>query len=261
MPESFGRKKLVIFDLDGTLTPSKSAADGVMVELLLGLLEKKKVAVIGGGKYSQFQNQLLSRMPRRDSRLLDFFLFPTTSNAFYRYDQGWKNVYTLDLSREEKKEIRSAFREVFRDVDYVHPKKVYGPTLEDRGTQMSFSPLGQEVVAVLGEKGIRMKEAWKKEHDALRFRMAKLLAEKLPKLEVHVGGLTTIDITRKGIDKAYGVRQIKKMLKISIRDMVFIGDALYAGGNDAAARKSGIDCVSTKGPEETKKIIKKLMKD
>ncbi len=241
---NYHNKRLIVFDLDGTLAPSKSIADREMVKLLLALLEQKKVAVIGGGEYLQFKEQILSRLPRRDERLKNLFLFPTTSNAFYRYNTGWKNVYAHMLSAAEKTGIRKALRETLAAIDYVPPKKIYGVVLEDRATQMSFSPLGQDVVTELGTKGIRMKEEWKKKNDPLRFKIARLLAKRLPKLEVRVGGLTTIDITRKGIDKAYGVRQIKKILNIPIRDMVFIGDALYPGGNDNAARKTGVDCIA-----------------
>jgi HAD superfamily hydrolase (TIGR01484 family) len=257
---SFNKKELIVFDLDGTLTPSKSMADREMVAILLRLLEKRKVAVIGGGKYAQFRGQFLSRFPRRDERLANLFLFPTTSNAFYRYRNGWKNVYTLNLPPRTKSNIRKAFKEVFKAIDYVRPKKIYGVTLEDRGTQMSFSPLGQDVVAALGGKGIRLKEQWKAQNDPLRLRIAKLLEKRLPDLEVHVGGLTTIDITRKGIDKAYGVRQIEKYLHIPIRNMVFIGDALFPGGNDYAAKRSGVQCIAVRNPEDTKKIIRAILR-
>jgi phosphomannomutase len=255
----YQKKRLIVFDLDGTLAPSKSVADKTMANLLLRLLEKKKVAVIGGGKYSLFQMQLLNRLPKRDARLSNFFLFPTTSNAFYRYKNGWKNVYTLSLSQSEKLGIKKAFRETLKEIKYVPPQKTYGVILEDRGTQVSFSPLGQDIVTALGNEGIRLKEKWKKENNPLRFKIAKLVGKKLPKLEVHVGGLTTIDVTRKGIDKAYGVRQIKKMLKIQIKDMLFVGDALYPGGNDYAARKTGIQCISVRGPKDTERVIKQII--
>ena len=126
---------------------------------------------------------------------------------------------------------------------------------------MSFSPLGQEIVAALGKKGMRLKEEWKKKNDPLRLKIAELLAKRLPRLEVRVGGLTTIDITRKGIDKAYGVRQIKKYLRMPIRKMVFIGDALFPGGNDYAAKRTGVQCIAVTGPTGTNKIIKKILKE
>jgi phosphomannomutase len=259
MKNKYASKKLIVFDLDGTLAPSKFVTDQEMIGLILQLLEKKKMAVIGGGGYGQFQTQLLNLLPRRDKRLRDLFIFPTNSNIFYRYGTSWKKIYAHKLSAAEKLSIRTALRTVLKDIHYIPPKKIYGVTLEDRATQMSFSPVGQDVVAVLGKKGIRVKEEWKKKNDPLRFKIAKLLAKKLPKLEVRVGGLTTIDITRKGIDKAYGVRQINKILHIPIKDMLFIGDALYPGGNDAAARKTGIECVSVRDPEDTKLIIQKII--
>jgi phosphomannomutase len=255
----FAKKQLIVFDLDGTLAPSKSFIDQKMMKLILQLLEAKKVAVIGGGKYSQFQDQLLNRLPGRDVRLQNLFLFPTCASAFYRYRSAWKKIYAHKLNHATKVGIRQALQATLKDIDYIPPKKIYGPTLEDRDTQMSFSPLGQDIVTALGAKGIRMKEQWKKENDPLRFKIAKHLAKRLPELEVRVGGLTTIDITRKGIDKGYGVMQIKKILNIPIRDMVFIGDALYPGGNDHAAKKTGIQCISVDGPEDTKRIIEQII--
>jgi len=248
--------------MDGTLTPSKSVADREMVRLILGLLEKKRVAVIGGGKYSLFREQLVSRLPRRDDRLHGLYLFPTTSTAFYRYANGaWKNVYSHELSKKERAKIKKAFKEVWKEMGYRHPKKTYGPLLEDRRTQISFSALGQEVVKRLGKKGIQMKAEWREKNTPLKLAMAKAVAKKLPGLEVHAAGFTTIDVTQKGIDKAYGVRQIEKYIHVPIRKMLFIGDALFRGGNDYAARRTGVRCIPVRGPEDTKKIIKRLIKD
>ncbi|MDE2018865.1 MAG: HAD-IIB family hydrolase [Patescibacteria group bacterium] len=256
---AYRNKELIVFDLDGTLAPSKSIASKPMIRLILKLLEKKKMAVIGGGKYELFQRQLTAQLPHHDGRLQNLFLFPTTSNAFYRYHGQWRNVYQLKLSRAEKKRIKKEFAAVLKAVHYTPPKKIYGVTLEDRTTQMSFSPLGQDIVTALGNKGIRLKEQWNREHNPLRLKMVKLLARRLPGLEVRAGGLTTIDITRKGIDKAYGVRQIKKTLKIPISRMLFVGDALYKGGNDAAVKKTGVDWMAVKNPKETEQIIRQLV--
>ena len=254
-------KKLIVFDLDGTLAPSKSPMDREMDHLLTELLKVKKVAVIGGGKYGLFKLQLLSELTAPKELLKNLFLFPTTSTAFYRYDKGWKNVYTLKLSKRERDKIKKSFKEVFKEAGYVHPKKTYGPVIEDRGTQVTFSALGQEIVARLGKKGIALKDKWKKENTPMKVKMAKMLGKKLPELEVHYAGFTSIDVTRKGIDKAYGVRQIRKHLHVPIKNMVFIGDALFPGGNDYAAKKSGIQCIPIDGPEGTKKVIKKFLKE
>jgi HAD superfamily hydrolase (TIGR01484 family) len=257
--KTFSDRELIVFDMDGTLTPSKSVADREMIRLILALLEQKRIAIIGGGKYSLFREQLVDRLPRHDPRLANLFLFPTTSTAFYRYHDGWKNIYNKELPLADRTRIKAAFKAVFREMDYHHPTKTYGPVIEDRGTQISFSALGQDIVARLGKKGIRMKAEWKKKNTPLKLEMAKRLAKKLPKFEVHAAGFTTIDVTRKGIDKAYGVRQIEKYIHIPIRNMVFIGDALFPGGNDYAAKRTGVHCIAVRGPEDTKKIIKKIL--
>jgi HAD superfamily hydrolase (TIGR01484 family) len=258
--KSLSGKELIVFDLDGTLAPSKSVMDEEMTDLLEELLSKKRVAVIGGGKYALFKMQLIAALKKSPKELLEnLFLFPTTSNAFYRYDHGWKNVYTLNLSKATRKKIKEAFKKVFKEIRYVHPKKTYGPIIEDRGTQVTFSALGQEIVAALGKKGIALKEKWKNENTPLKLKMAKLLGKHLPDLEIHAAGFTSIDVTKKGIDKAYGLRQIEKYLHVPIKKMVFIGDALFPGGNDYAAKKTGVDCIPVRNPEDTKKIIKRIL--
>ena len=253
------QKSLIVFDLDGTLTPTKSPLEPEMSRALAALLAEKKVAVIGGGSYKQFRKQFLGNLNCPPVLLENLFLFPTTATAFYRYRKGWKNVYAHFLSGSQKKKIRKAVADAFREAQYIPPKKTYGKTLEDRESQMSYSFLGQDVVAQLGKKGVRMKEEWTRKNTPLKLNIARLLQKRLPELEVHAAGFTTIDITRPGIDKAYGVRQIEKYLHIPVKDMVFIGDALYPGGNDAAAKKTGIQTMAVSGPSDTIKIIKRIL--
>ena len=145
--EQHRKAKLVVFDLDGTLTASKTDMDEEMAGLIKSLLEKKMVAVISGGKYEQFQKQLLSKL-NLGSNLSFFkklFLFPTSGTSFYRYNgQDWEQVYAEKLSEEEKKRILESFEKTFQELNYTHPEKIYGEIVEDRGTQITFSALGQE---------------------------------------------------------------------------------------------------------------------
>jgi HAD superfamily hydrolase (TIGR01484 family) len=258
--QPLSKKSLIVFDLDGTLTETKSDLGSDMSRALIGLLREKKVAVIGGGSYRQFRRQFLANLDCPPELLENLFLFPTTATAFYRYHKGWKSVYAHFLSKAQKQKIKKAIRDVFKEIHYVPPEKVYGKTLEDRKSQMSYSFLGQDVVARLGSRGVRLKEEWTKKNTPLKLKIAGMLQKQFPNLEVHAAGFTTIDITQHGIDKAYGVRRIEKVLKVSIKDMVFIGDALYPGGNDAAAKKTGVQTIAVKGPKDTIKIIEKILK-
>ncbi len=232
-------KQLIVFDLDGTLAPTKAAMDKEMSKLIEQLLKAKKVAVVGGGKYQLFQEQFLNELKVPKALLKNLFLFPTTATSFYTHQNGWKKVYALELSKPEKKKILEAFKRVFKEIGYKHPKKTYGKIIEDRGTQITFSAIGQDVVEMLGrKKGVALKEKWKKENTPLKLKIARLLAKYLPGLEVHSAGFTSIDITKKGIDKAYGLWQIQKYY---------------------AVVKTGVDYVPVLGPQQTKKVISAVL--
>ncbi len=248
----FKNKKLIVFDLDGTLTWSKAPIRKDMIKLLSRLLDKKMVAVIGGGRYEQFKNQFVNYLPRDDYRLKRLFIFPTSATAFYKFAKNdWQRIYSHGLSILERKKIKYAFKEAFSKIGYKHPKKTYGVVIEDRGTQITFSAAGQKAP-------LKVKENWNKNFD-VRPKLMKVLIKLLPQFEVRRGGLTSIDVTRKGIDKAYGIRQIEKKLGFKRKEIIFVGDAIYPGGNDYAVVKTGVDYVKVKDPEETKKIIKKLI--
>jgi hypothetical protein len=254
-------KKIIIFDLDGTLTESKSNLDYEMSKLLCELLNYKKVAIIGGGKYEQFKNQFLKYFKCDAKKLKNLFLFPTNATTFYKFkNDKWHKIYEFELKRYDVQKIFDAFNETFKKFNYKHPSKTYGSLIENRGTQITFSALGQEVVSRLGNQGLKLKEEWLKKNKKLREKMAKYLKKILPEFEVRIGGLTSIDITKKGVDKAFGVQQISKNLKTPIKNMVFVGDALFPRGNDYSAKKTGILCVQVKSPEETKKLIKEIIK-
>jgi phosphomannomutase len=257
--KDYSNKRLIVFDLDGTLTESKSNLEPDMAQALAKLLAQKKVAVIGGGAYRQFKKQFVAELDCPKPLLANLFLFPTTATAFYRYRAGWKKIYGFRLSKAEWQTIKKTFAQVLKEINYIPPAKTYGKVLENRGSQVTFSALGQDIITVLGKKGLQLKEEWKRENTPLKMKIAKLVQKRLTNFEVRTSAYTSIDVTKKGIDKAYGVRRIKKILKIPIRDMIFIGDGLYPGGNDYAAKKTGIDCVSVRGPEDTKRVIEKII--
>lgn len=252
-------KDLIVFDLDGTIVETKSPMEKDMALLMQKLLAVKKVAIIGGGKYEVFQALFLKRLGGLKQLLNNLFLFPTTSTSFYRYKNGWKKIYALELTKNEVARIFKAFEDVFHQIGYAHPQKIYGEVIENRGTQVTFSALGQNVVSVLGKKGVQLKEQWKQQHTPTKMKIAKFMAKRLPDLEVRAAGHTSIDVTKKGIDKAYGLKQIRDHLKIPISKMLFIGDALFPGGNDYAAIRTGVDYIQVSSPQETKKIIRQLI--
>ena len=222
-------KKLIVFDLDGTLAESKSALDGEMSALLHDLLGLVKVAVISGGGWPQFEKQLLANLPH-DGRLVNLSLLPTCGTQFFQYTGDWKKLYSEDFTAEEKdKIIRSLAKAV--EIAGYKVEKVWGEVIEDRGSQITLSALGQQ--APLAEK-----EKWDPDF-AKRKKIKTILDTLIPEFSVRLGGSTSIDVTKPGIDKAYGISKLRDLLGISLKEMIFIGDALFVGGNDYPAVEGG----------------------
>lgn len=242
-------KKLIIFDLDGTLAESKSPLDVETASLIVALLGIVKVAIISGGNWPQFEKQVLANLPE-EQRLENLYLLPTDGAKFYRYRSGWENLYSEDLSAEEKSKIVGSLLQAI-DSSGFKAEKVWGAIIEDRGSQITFSALGQQ--APLEEK-----KNWDPDF-AKRQKIKATLDALIPEFSVHLGGTTSIDVTKPGIDKAYGIRKIHETLGIMTEDMVFVGDALFVGGNDYPALEAGVVSIQVRNPEETKLVIKVII--
>ena len=242
-------KKLIVFDLDGTLAQSKSSIDAEMAVLLNKLLGVIKVAVISGGNWPQFQKQVLSHLTS-DERLENFLLLPTCGTQFYKFENGWKKLYAEDFTSEQKQRIISSLKKAIAQSG-LKPEKVWGELIEDRGSQITFSALGQE--APLEEK-----VKWDPDFTK-RKEMKTILDGLIPEFSVRLGGSTSIDVTKPGIDKAYGIKKLRDVLAISIEEMIFVGDALFPGGNDYPAEKAGALSIRVRDPHETKRVIEAII--
>ena len=141
--ETVTMKKLVVFDLDGTLAQSKSSLDAEMAALFNKLLGIIKVAVISGGNWPQFQKQVLSHLAS-DERLKNLSLLPTCGTQFYKYDKGWEKLYAEDFTSEQKEKIISSLKKAIEQSG-LKAEKVWGEVIEDRGSQITFSALGQKL--------------------------------------------------------------------------------------------------------------------
>ena len=242
-------KKLIVFDLDGTLAESKSSLDTEMSALIHDLLSIVKVAVISGGDWLQFEKQVLSGLPC-DKSLENLSILPTCGTKFYQYGTDWKKIYSEDFTAEEKKKIISSLKKAL-EASGFKIKKLWGEEIEDRGSQITFSALGQEAPN-------EEKEKW--DPDFTKRKKIKAILDKLiPGFSVRLGGETSIDVTKPGIDKAYGIRKLRDTLGIAISEMIFVGDALFPGGNDYPAEEAGVVSIRVKNPTESKRVIETII--
>ena len=244
--------KLIIFDLDGTLAESKQPLTSEVAMLVATLLAKTKVAVISGGAIQQFFKQVFARLPA-DAYFANLYLLPTSGAALYEfYGGGWGKVYEERLSEREAHAIEMAMREAGETTGLINfSEPAWGERIEYRGGQVSLSALGQEAPLV-------EKKAWDPDHTK-RHALQEAIAERLPEYSVGMGGATTIDVTKRGIDKAYGIRQLCKRLNIEESDALYIGDELVAGGNDESVFKTAVETKSVADPSETAMFIKSIL--
>ena len=243
---------LVAFDVDGTLTVSKQPITKECATLLGELLSKTKVVFVSGGGKELALTQIIPYLPP-ESKLENLSLLPTSGAVFMVFRGGaWESVYENTLTSAEVKHISEMLQRVAEElgiIDFSGPS--YGERIENRGSQVSLSALGQ--LAPVPEK-----EAWDPTREK-REKIRAMVAPLLPEFSVKLGGLTTLDVTKKGIDKAYGIRKLSEHYSIPISTMLYVGDALFPGGNDEVVKETGITTEQTSGPAETMDIIKRLI--
>jgi HAD superfamily hydrolase (TIGR01484 family) len=179
--------------------------------------------------------------------LNNLLLLPTSGTKLFVWRGTWQQQYAEDLTRQEKDKVVNALDIALKTCNYAKPERTYGAIIEDRGSQITFSAFGQEAPLIQKQK---WDPDWSK-----RKAIIEIMKDKIPEFDVRMGGMTSIDITRRGVNKGYGIQKLKDFLKIPTESIVFIGDALFHGGNDYPARASGVDCIEVKDPNETKKII------
>jgi len=247
-PDAPARPRLVAFDLDDTLAPSKAPLPDPVRDALLDLLAVTQVCVISGGQVDQFRAQVVSRLGALpDPLAVRLHLMPTCGTQYWRVTaDGLRCVYAENLTEDEKAQAMAAVEEQAKRLG-LWAEHTWGPALEDRGSQITFSALGQQAP-------LDAKKAWDPTGEK-KNRLRAAVQEQLPDLEVRSGGSTSVDITRQGIDKAYGMRRLAELTSIPFEEMLFVGDRLDPDGNDYPVKALGVPTRAVPGWEETVGVI------
>nr|WP_240953847.1 HAD-IIB family hydrolase [Sphingomonas sp. G-3-2-10] len=237
---------MIAFDLDGTLAESKQPLSDEVAALLSGLLAVADAAIISGGDWPQFEKQIASRLPP-GTALDRLWLMPTTGTKLFRFAGGaWQQRYAELFGADERAAILAAFDRALADAG-LENERIWGERIEDRGSQITFSGLGQSAP-------LDAKEAWDPDRSK-RTALQTTLRAALPDLSINLGGTTSIDVTRKGVDKAYGLRRLSEESAIPLEQILFLGDAIYPGGNDYPAFTLGMDTVKVRDVAETVTVV------
>lgn len=274
-------KDVFVFDLDDTLAQSKTNVDEEMCRLLHGILcAENYVGIISGCSYEQMQKQFVDVFTHdiacndgwgRDRSLSEvlrrLYLMPSSGSELHYYsEERWVCAYKENLLLREKADIYNAFFKACGNTNVI-PLASYGEIAEDRGGQITFSFFGQSAP-------LYIKKPWDPEQ-AKRLKVAAEMEQVFTDLgledtyEITVGGASSIDVTRKGRDKAYGldkfldhnidnIRHYKG--KINADKVLFVADAIFPGGNDYPVKQMGIDCYPVNSPTDTKFLLTTILK-
>jgi HAD superfamily hydrolase (TIGR01484 family) len=249
------KPKLIAFDLDGTLAESKQPLSAEVGELMAELLAHMPVAILSGAAFGQFELQFLPAIPE-NAHFERLYLFPTNAAMCYVNKGGtWTTRYDRSFNSFERGRIMQALKETLEEAGLADDRgrpSSWGERIEDRGAQITFSALGQK--APIDEK-----QKWDPTGEKRKPLRAALL-RRLPDFEVRVNASTSVDITQKGVNKAYGIRQLVALTDISVAEMLYVGDALTEGGNDAVVIETGIRTHEVFGPDETIALIKDILR-
>ena len=247
-------KKIVAFDVDGTLTASKTLITDSMANLIKKLIQKKEVIAIAGGSFEQMKTQFLPPF-LNDSSMMpyirNFTLLPTSGSQRYEYNEEKKSWVLTDkepLHTEVKDRVKKLLQEIIDSPEYEIPPNPYGKIIEDRDTQITFTPNGQQAPVAIK---LRFDPDRRK-----REKIKAMLEPKLPEVTILINGTSSIDILPKGFNKAVGLKRFLNKAGLKKEDVIFVGDGLFPGGNDYSVKEAGFETIPVKTPEETEKLIR-----
>jgi phosphomannomutase len=241
-----GVPRCIVFDLDGTLTGSKVPIERPMAETLLELVRRLNVGIVTGGRYRLIKVQVLPYLDElgwSDDDRRRLHLLPACGTQRRRWNgRTWHQEFREDLDPIDRERVPDVLIGAAKELG-LFERRHWGDYIDDRGGQITYSVFGQKAP-------LEVKQAWDPD-GTKKERIRLLAAERLPHLSVVSGASSSIDVTRPGRDKAFGVERLAAALGVRLEQLVFVGDRLQDGGNDASLRRLPVALVSVRRPSDT----------
>lgn len=239
----------LIADVDDTVCPSTQPIAPEMAKEIARLVKNGcNFAFISGSSLKQIFDQLTPFLG------VPHHLLPVSGSQYVKveYADGKplsKEQYRMEFSADERKEILAALEALIAGYD-IRPLTSKEDQLQDRGSQITLSMLGRNAP---DDKKRAADPDGKRRREWLGF-----LVERLgDKYSMRIGGTTSIDITPKGIDKAYGIRRFLQANNLKPSEALFFGDKLGPEGNDFPATQV-VDCIEVKNPGHMLEILSRF---
>lgn len=244
------RMQVAAFDLDGTLARSKKPMHADMAQALSQLTTIVPVAIISGGAMSLIQSQVIDVLTEQADRT-NMHIMPTTGTRYYVWaDHAWQQVYEHDLDPQDRATAIESLTRHAKEMG-LWEAQTWGTRIEDRGSQITFSALGQQAP-------VDAKEAWDPNNEK-KNRLAGAVQRDVPHLLVRSGGSTSVDVSGLGIDKSYAVKSLARILDVPVSSMMFVGDRMDPDGNDYPAALAGTLAIRVHGPQDTLHLCNEII--
>lgn len=208
------------------------------------------VAIVSAAPFVRIGKDVLSHIAIPASKDA-MFIFSENAAQCRSWDgREWTVEYTHALSPEEREFVSRAVEAAVAETGALSDVTPRGERLLVRESSVTLAALGIDAPT-------EERLAWDPGR-VKRIALQTAIQKKLPDWNVYIGGHTSIDIAHHGVGKERAVEWLSKRLATPPAEMLFVGDALYEGGNDIAVVPTGIRTHQVSSIDDTERIIDEL---
>lgn len=237
---------LVLFDVDGTLTPARLEISDSMRELLEKTREKVVIGFVGGSDLVKQKEQL-------GNNVLDMFDYCFSENGLTAYKAGQELASQSFIGWIGDEKYNKLVIWILRYLADLDLPKRRGTFIEFRNGMINVSPVGRNASNA---------ERNEFEQYDLKNKIRETMVGKLKEefkdygLTYSIGGQISFDVFPTGWDKTYCLQHVADA---GFKEIHFFGDKTYKGGNDYEIYEDDRTIGhAVKSPEDTAKILKEL---
>lgn len=241
----FSSKKIIIADVDETICESCQKISEEMTDKIKEMISRGyQFAFISGTKSEHLMEMISSRLDG------EHYILGTTGTKCVKINKTSEIIYNFTLNPEEKKEIINAFEKLisYFNIQSLTTKE---DQLQDRDSQITLSAIGRQASS---ESKAKYDPNGEKRKTWIKYLRQFLNKDKY---EIKIGGTTSLDVTKKGLDKGWGIKKFARHYNLPLNKILFIGDKIYSGGNDYPATKV-VDYIEVTCPKDTLQKLKQL---
>ncbi len=257
-------KDIVLFDMDGTITPPREKISREIVRKLVELSRVADIGIVTGSGYDYLIQQCkdmwyeIGTVPSSSITLL-----PCNGTQVYTPDQTgrFSISHKVDMRQELGDDVLDTVMNCLAHMQFIHvcnrpPHPLTGHFISYRGSMINWCPVGRNANSEQREAFIKFDTETGSRLSAKDKIQKYLMVHDIDNVTLALGGSTSIDIFPTGWDKTYALQHFPG------RACWFVGDSCDTNGNDRTIYEALLQkdrAFSTESPDETALIIDKII--